>query len=52
MVDGDGDHAVGCGVEGVLPYLDAELDGEVWEARKCGKGGRELFTFCSRGHFL
>lgn len=57
MVDNDGNHAVPCGVEGVLPYLDPELEGEVWEARKCrgGGGGRgELFTFsASRGrHFV
>lgn len=52
MVDGHADHAGGCGVQGVLPYLDPELEGEVGEARECR--GRELFTFStSRGrHFV
>ena len=29
VVDCDGNHAVRCGMEGVLPYLNPKLDGEV-----------------------
>lgn len=56
MVDNDGNHSVACGVQGVLPYLDPELEGEVGEPRKCrgGGGGGELVIFsASRGrHFV
>jgi hypothetical protein len=52
VVDCDGNHAVGCcGVDGVLPYLNPKLDGEVWETRKCWEG-TVLFVFSTRGHFV